>query len=563
VRRGARRHDRISSGGRAGALAAVAQLASGELLAALLPRARSPVGGLGQSLIDFLPGPSVDMVVATAQTKDKALLRAALAASALGSGYLAASLETHGQGRGQRLLVGQGFIGGAAAASRPETSATASLLAGLGAGAAGAGTLALTTAKASQLQARVLLGASALALGIAGALRQRERAVADRRREELSLPAPARPATPVPPSAEFQIPGITPLFTPNRSFYVTDTALTAPRVDRDRWRLRVRGLVEHELAFSLQELLAMELVEVDATLVCVHNPVGGDRVGSARWLGIPLGALLATAGVRSESDQVLTHSVTGFTAGLPLQMVGEGPIPLVALGMNGAPLTMRNGFPARLLMPGIWGADASTKWLATIELTTWANASDYWDARGWPRVPGTVTPGSRIDVPTDRSTVVAGSAIAAGVAWAPRGGVSAVEVAIDGGPWRPARLSPQIAPTLWRQWALTWQAEPGEHQLQVRMRSGDEVQEEGPAPPYPHGSFGYHTIRVLVCDNGALPPRWRLRLAQTRADLGGRFRLAAAAPRAWRRGGFPRQPTFVEPLPPARRGLRQLLPSRP
>jgi DMSO/TMAO reductase YedYZ molybdopterin-dependent catalytic subunit len=563
VRPGARRHDRTRSRWRAGALAAVAQLGSGELLAALLPRARSPVGGLGQTLIDVLPGPSIDMVVATAQTKDKALLRAALAASALGSGCLAARLETQGRGRGQRLLVGQGLIGGAAAASRPENSATSSLLAGLGAGVAGAGALALMTGKASQLRARVLLAASGLALGIAGALRQRERAVSDGRREEVSLPAPARPAAPVPPSAELEISGITPLFTPNRSFYVTDTALAAPCVDRDRWRLRVRGLVDHELAFSLQELLAMELVEVDATLVCVHNPVGGDRVGSARWLGVPLGALLATAGVRPESDQVLTHSVTGFTAGLPLEMVGEGPIPLVALGMNGAPLTMRNGFPARLLTPGIWGADASTKWLATIELTTWANASDYWDARGWPRVPGIVTPGSRIDVPADRSTVVAGSAIAAGVAWAPRGGVSGVEVAIDGGPWQPAQLSSQIAPTLWRQWALTWQAEPGEHQLQVRTRSHDEVQEENPAPPYPHGSSGYHTIRVLVRDKGAPPRRWRLRLAQTRADLSGRFRLAASALPAWRRQGFPRQPTFVEPLPPARRGLRQLLPSRP
>jgi DMSO/TMAO reductase YedYZ molybdopterin-dependent catalytic subunit len=563
MRPGARRHDRTRSGWRAGALAAVAQLAGGELLAALLPRARSPVSGLGQTLIDFLPGPSIDMVVATAETKDKALLRATLAASELGAGYLAATLETQGRGRGQRLLFGQGLIGGAAAASRPETSATSSLLAGLGAGAAGAGTLALMTGKASQLQERVLLAASGLALGIAAALRQRERAVADRRREELSLPAPARPAAPVPPSAELEIPGITPLFTPNRSFYVTDTALSAPRVDRDRWRLRVRGLVEHELEFSLQELLAMELVEVDATLVCVHNPVGGDRVGSARWLGIPLGALLATAGVRPESDQVLTHSVTGFTAGLPLEMVGEGPIPLVALGMNGEPLTMRNGFPARLLTPGIWGADASTKWLTTIELTTWANANDYWDARGWPRIPGTVNPGSRIDVPADRSTLVAGSAIAAGIAWAPRRGVSGVEVATDGGPWQPARLSPQIAPTLWRQWALTWQAEPGEHRLQVRTRSGDEVQEEDPAPPYPHGSSGYHTIRVQVRDDGAPPRRWRLRLAQTRADLGGRFRLAAIALPAWRRQGFPRQPTFVEPLPPARRGLRQLLPSRP
>jgi len=285
--------------------------------------------------------------------------------------------------------------------------------------------------------------------------------------------------------------------------------MTAPRVDRDRWRLRVRGLVEHELEFTLRQLLAMELVEVDATLVCVHNPVGGDRISSARWLGVPLGALLGTAGVRPESDQVLTHSVTGFTAGLPLEMVGEGPTPLVALGMNDEPLTIRNGFPARLLTPGIWGADASTKWLATI------------------------------DVPADRSTVASGPAIAAGIAWAPRRGVSGVEVAIDGGPWQSARLSPHIAPTLWRQWALTWQAEPGEHQLQVRTLSGDEVQEENPAPPYPQGSSGYHTIRAQVPDNGAQPPRWRPRLAHTRADLTGRLRLAANAPPAWRRHGYP------------------------
>ena len=563
MRRSARRDGRATPGWRAGALAAVAQLGGGELLAALLPSARSPVSGLGQTLIDLLPGPGVDMAVATVQAKDKALLRTALVAAAFGSGYLATRVEAQGRGRGRWLLVGQGLIGGTAAASRPDNSSTSSLLAGLGAGAAGAGTLALTTGKASRLRERVLVAASGVALGAAGALRRRERAAADRRRQEMSLPAPARPAPPVPPAAELEIPGITPLFTPNRSFYVTDTALTAPRVDPGRWRLRVRGLVERELEFSLQELLAMELAEVDATLVCVHNPVGGDRVSSARWLGVPLGALLGTAGVRPGSDQVLTHSVTGFTAGLPPEMAGEGPFPLVALGMNGEPLTMQNGFPARLLTPGIWGADASTKWLATIELTTWASATDYWDARGWPRVPGAVTPGSRIDVPADRSTVAAGSAIAAGIAWAPPRGVSGVEVAIDGGPWQPARLSPLIAPTLWRQWALTWQAEPGEHQLQVRTLSGNEVQEEHPAPPYPHGSTGHHTIRVHVPNNGAPPRRWRPRLAHTRADLSGRLRLAAAAGPAWRRQGYPRQPAFAEPLPPARRGLRQLLPTRP
>jgi sulfite oxidase len=351
------------------------------------------------------------------------------------------------------------------------------------------------------------------------------------------------------------------LFTPNDAFYVTDTVLTAPRVDAGRWRLRVHGMVERELELSLAQLLTMELVDLEATLVCVHNPVGGYRAGSARWLGVPLSVLLSSAGVRAECDQVLAHAVEGFSGGLPLDMIEDGSIPLVAVGMNGAPLTVRNGFPARLLMPGVWGADASTKWLAAIELTTWDRASDYWDSRGWPRAPGQVKPAARIDVPADHSAIVAGSAVVAGVAWAPRAGVTGVEVAIDGSPWRPARLSPQIAPTLWRQWALPWRAEAGKHELQVRTISGDEVQEESLAPPYPRGSSGYHRVRVQVHEGGELSPRGHVRLAQKRADLSGRLRLAAMAPGAWRKHGFPRTPAFDEALPLARRSVRELLPS--
>jgi DMSO/TMAO reductase YedYZ molybdopterin-dependent catalytic subunit len=543
-------------------IAAVAQLGAGELLAALLPKARSPVSGVGQVLIDLLPGPSADMVIATAEAKDKALLRIGLTLSALASGRLAAGVDAHGRARGRLLLLGEGVVGGAAAASRPENSAGWSQLAGLGAGAAGAGALAVVGRGRRQRRERVVFGAGASTLAAAAALRQRQRASADHRREEVLLPMPSRPAAPVPASAELNIPGITPLFTPNRSFYVTDTTVTAPRVDLKQWRLRICGLVDRELRLSLEELMGMGLVEIDATLVCVHNPVGGDRLGSARWLGVPLGTLLGRAGVRSGSDQVLTRSITGFTAGIPLEMVGDGATPLVAVGMNGEPLMVRNGFPARLVTPGIWGADANTKWLSAIELTTWAQASDYWDARGWPRVPGAVTPGARIDVPADRGALVAGSAIAAGVAWAPRTGVKGVEVSLDGGRWRAARLSPEIAPALWRQWALPWAAEPGVHDLRVRTVSGSEIQTDEPGPPYPRGSSGYHEVRVHVHDPGALPPTWRVRGDQIRADLSGRLHLAAMAPAAWRRQGFPGKPRFVEPLPPARRGMRARLSNR-
>jgi DMSO/TMAO reductase YedYZ molybdopterin-dependent catalytic subunit len=446
---------------------------------------------------------------------------------------------------------------GAASASSPEHARNPSLLAGIGAGSAGA--LALPTVGASRLRERLTLAAGAVALGCAHVIRRRRRRAEERRRAAIGLPAAAPRA---PAEAELDVPGLTPLFTPNRSFYVTDAVMTPPAVDPDTWRLRVHGLVDQELELSLDQLLDMRLVEIDATLVCVHNPVGGYRVGSAHWLGVPLAALLEEAGVRAGCDQVLTRSVSGFTAGLPLEMASSALTPLVALGMNGEPLPVHHGFPARLLTPGIWGADANTKWLTDIELTTWEQASDYWDARGWPRTPGEVKPGSRIDVPADRSTLISGWAVAAGVAWGPSRGVSGVEVSIDGEPWRAAELSPALNPMLWRQWALRWRAEPGPHQLRVRAICGDVAQSEDPAPPYPHGSSGYHSVGVDVLARGPLPRRWRPSVAQASDDLAGRVRLAAMAPPAWRARGFPRRPEFAEVQPPARRGLGQLLAGR-
>jgi DMSO/TMAO reductase YedYZ molybdopterin-dependent catalytic subunit len=543
--------------------AAIAELGAGELAAAVLRRAGSPVTGVGQTMIDLLPGPGVDMVVATAESKDKALLRAGVGGSTLGLTRVAAGLEAGRPGSGQRLLIGHGLLGGAAAAASPENASAPSLLAGLAGGLAGAGALARLRARRRKIAAeRVTFAAGAFALGAAGALQRQRRMTANLRREQIALPTPTSRAPRPPANAELPIPGITPLFTPNRSFYVTDVAVSAPAIDPAAWRLRVHGLVERELELSLGQLLDMPLVEVDATLACVHNPAGGDRVGSARWLGLPLHALLERAGVRPGGDQILARSISGFTAGLPLRMAWEDPAPLVVLGMNGEPLPIQHGFPARLLTPGLWGADANPKWLTEIELTSWDRASDYWDARGWPRTPGRVKPGSRIDVPVDGSTLISGAALAAGVAWGPSSGVTGVELSIDGGEWRPATLSPSLSPILWRQWALTWRAEPGSHELRVRAICGQEAQSGDPAPPYPRGSSGYHTVRVTVVERGALSGSWRDRIVCERNALTRRAELAAMAPPAWRASGFPRRPTFEEAQPPAQRGMRVLLAGR-
>jgi hypothetical protein len=274
-----------------------------------------------------------------------------------------------------------------------------------------------------------------------------------------------------------------------------------------------------------------------------HNPVGGHRIGSARWTGVRLLDLLRRAGVQPGCEQVLVRSIDGFSAGVALDLIESGADALVVVAMNGEPLTPQHGFPARLLVPGLWGADANTKWLSDVELTTWAAVRDYWDARGWPRDPSPVRPSARIDVPGDRALLAPGHATAAGVAWAPPGGVTGVEVSVGGGPWSPAELSTEIAPTMWRQWRFDWPATAGAHELRARATGRRATQSERRAPPYPAGSGGLHAVRVTVAGDGAraCPRRLLSPAAAIAADLRGRIELAAMAPPAWLKGSSTRR----------------------
>lgn len=535
-----------------GALAVSAQLAVGELVAALLPGGRSPITGLGKALIDALPAPGIDMVVATAETMDKPLLKGSLAGGFLGVGAFAGAgaSSTHG---GSALLVGAGLIAGAAGAARRESATSSSLAAGVVGAAAGTSSFAMLRCRpGSRVRRGVALGALG-AGAAAAAVRADQGARFLSRRAAVELPPAADPAEPLPAGASFSVEGLSPLFTPPESFYITDVQVPEPRIDPGAWRLRVRGMVERELELSLPDVLARDLAELDATLVCVHNPVGGNRVGSARWLGLPLQALLDEAGVDPDAEQLVARSVDGFTAGIPVTHVQRGAPALLAVAMNGQPLPPENGFPARVLVPGLWGADANTKWVTELELTSWSAVRDYWDRRGWPRHPPTVKPGSRIDVPVNRALLGTEETAVAGVAWAPPDGVEAVEVSIDGADWETAELSVEVAPTMWRQWRLPWSPTPGEHVLQVRTIGRGARQSGDPAPPYPTGSSGYHEIRISASERPpAVWDRWRSSANAGADDLGGRVALAAMAPPAWRRRGYPPTPRFPAPLP--RRG---------
>lgn len=317
-------------------------------------------------------------------------------------------------------------------------------------------------------------------------------------REGLALPAAAEPLPPLPGGAELGVPGLAPFQTPIRDFYRIDTALSVPRVEPRQWSLRVHGMVERPVEIDFDTLLRRGLQEADITLLCVSNEVGGDLVGNTRWLGVPLAPLLREAGVHSGADQILSTSTDGWTCGTPTEAVLDGRDALLAVAMDGEPLPLRHGFPVRMVVPGLYGFVGATKWVTDIELTRFADAQAYWTRRGWAEQAPVKTM-SRIDVPGSSERVSAGETVVAGVAWAQRRGIDAVEVRLDGGEWQQAELAQTPGIDTWRQWVAEFDLEPGDHTIEARATDADgHTQTAQRVDPLPDGATGLPSVRVTA-----------------------------------------------------------------
>ncbi|WP_395658981.1 molybdopterin-dependent oxidoreductase [Nocardioides sp.] len=490
-----------------GVLSTLVGVAAGHLVAAALEPASSPVLVVGSTVIDLTPTPLKEWAIAHFGTHDKDVLVGSVLAGVLVLAAVAGLLARRRFVYGAALLVLLTAIPAGAALTRPGAAA-GDVLPSVVAAVLGVASLAwLVRASESRTEESgggrraVLLAGGGLALGavaMAGAGRwltsYRTRSVL------VDLPAAADPAPAFPAGLEGRVPGITPFRTPTNDFYRVDTRLTLPLVDADGWTLTIDGDVERKVTLTFDDLLAMPLIERDITLTCVSNEVGGKYIGAARWTGVRLTDLLDKAGIAGTSaDQILSTDVDGMTISTPLDLATDGRDAMIAVGMNGRSLPREHGFPARMVVPGLYGFVSACKWITKMTLTTYAAQDAYWTQRDW-ATDAPIKISSRIDTPKGLSTVDPGRTVIGGIAWAQhQGGIAKVEVRVDGGPWQQARLGPTAGNDYWRQWYLPWTAEKGQHTLSVRAMDGQgDVQTAARATPFPAGSSGIQQIVVNV-----------------------------------------------------------------
>jgi DMSO/TMAO reductase YedYZ molybdopterin-dependent catalytic subunit len=279
--------------------------------------------------------------------------------------------------------------------------------------------------------------------------------------------------------------------TPVDSFYVVSKNLGGdPQVDSASWRLQLPGA-----SLTYSELLALPAQEVELTLECISNEVGGNLISNGRWRGPRVLDLLARVSVPKDAVWMLFDGADGYTESFRLDALT--PDHLLATHLNGEVLTSAHGFPARFIFPGHYGMK-QPKWVTRIRFSA-QDQPGYWENNGWDER-AVVKTMSRIDSPVEGAQFAAGAVRFKGIAFAGDRRISAVEVSPDGGAsWNEATLQSEFSPYSWRFWSLELTLASGHHVVQVRARDGGGVlQPASPAPTLPDGAAGYHTIAVDV-----------------------------------------------------------------
>ncbi|MGH3470825.1 MAG: molybdopterin-dependent oxidoreductase [Nocardioidaceae bacterium] len=497
-----------------GVLSAALGLGVSEVLSGWLHQRVSPVVAVAESIIQITPGAVIERVISLVGHDDKPLVIASTLVGLTVISALVGVVSSRSLALAELVFLAMGVVLVLAVDSRLSDSSSRYLPAVVGVGVAMV-TLSILAPRAvavsrrpsggreraAALDRRHFLGAAgavavlAAVTIVAGRTLAQSRQAVDAARTKLAhtfrrLPTPA--------GVDLGIAGVANWVTPQSSFYRVDTALSVPEILPQDWRLRVHGMVDREISVTYQDLLDRGLHDFWLTLCCVSNEVGGNLISNACWSGVPVADILAEAGVHPSADAVQSTSSDGWTAGTPLGALTDGRNAMLALAMNGQPLTPEHGFPVRMVVPGLYGYVSATKWLVDLNVTRFSDFSAFWSERGWSPL-GPVKTESRIDVPRNGDSLAVGRVAIGGVAWAQHTGIRRVEVHIDDHPWVTAKLGTDPTTDSWRQWVYVWDATAGTHQIQVRATDeSGYTQTHVVQPVVPNGATGWDTIDVHV-----------------------------------------------------------------
>jgi DMSO/TMAO reductase YedYZ molybdopterin-dependent catalytic subunit len=499
----------------AGIAAAAVALGVTQLLAVLFGSQADARTAIGSAVIDLTPGPVKEWAIQTFGLADKLVLSVLVLAVIAAIAGFTAVWETRRVPVGSIAIAAAGLVGCAAVLSRAGATAVHIVPTLVGA-ACGVVVLRLLisgrftdipdvdaadTADRGRRLSLVTLGflAVGVASGVGGVVLSRLMSSVSGDREAFTMPPVDIDAPPVPPAVQPKNVALPSFITRNADFYRIDTALSVPQLSRSDWQLKIHGMVDREITYRFDDLAQFEVVEKLVTLTCVSNPIGGDLISNAAWTGYRVRDLLDRAGIHDDADMVLSTSIDGFTVGTPVEALTDDRDALLAIGMNGEPLPTEHGYPARLVVPGLYGYVSATKWVVDLRLTRFDRDEAYWTRLGWsPR--GPIKTQSRIDVPRNGQDVARGPVTFGGVAWAQNRGVRTVEIRVDDGDWHPAVLGAAYSNDTWRLWSFGWQADqPGPHTVTVRATDNTgAVQTSEQADPVPDGATGWHTVTFAV-----------------------------------------------------------------
>jgi DMSO/TMAO reductase YedYZ molybdopterin-dependent catalytic subunit len=287
-------------------------------------------------------------------------------------------------------------------------------------------------------------------------------------------------------------PGTRPEYTPLERHYRIDINTTPPKIYGTTWRLKISGLVDKPLSFTLDELRRYEPMHQFVTLSCISNPVGGDLIGTTRWTGVSLKSFLLDLGLKPDATHLKISSADGFWEVLPLDTVKSDERVMLAYAWDGLPLLEEHGFPLRVYIPDVHGMK-QPKWIESIEaMDHWEPG--YWVVRGWDKV-ARMKATSVIDAIAVDMTIIGADqrklVPIGGIAHAGARGISKVEVRVDDGPWQEAALRTPLSQTTWVLWRFDWPFQPGKHNFTVRCYDGSGTPQIIEAmPPAPSGASG-------------------------------------------------------------------------